>query len=117
MKKHVVMAVFWLPLMVMLTLAGWVFLGALPRMHDYLTGDLVAWLAELPVVTCYALAAGVATMFTMHATGMNLDNEIRSRLLTRAAEGDLHARGALNDEAKQWFAFTALWALYFFPHW
>lgn len=106
---------FWLPLMVVLTVLGWLVLGALPGMR--MTGDLVAWLAELPVITCYAIAAGAATSLTMRATGMNLDNAYRQQLIERAANGDASAHRTLNQEIRAWLAFLAIWSLFFFPHW
>lgn len=105
----------WLPLMVVLTLLGWLVLGALPGMR--MTGDLVAWLAELPVVTCYAIAAGAATSLTMRATGMNLENSYRAKLIERAAAGDIAAHRTLSQEIRAWLAFLAIWSLFFFPHW
>jgi hypothetical protein len=115
MTTHLKAFAIWLPLMTLLTLLGWLVLGALPGMR--MTGDLVAWLAELPVVTCYAIAAGAATSLTMRATGMNLENAYRSELIKLAAAGDQAALKTLNQEIRAWLAFLAIWSLFFFPHW
>jgi hypothetical protein len=115
MTTHLKAFAIWLPLMTLLTLVGWLVLGALPGMR--MTGDLVAWLAELPVVTCYAIAAGAATSLSMRATGMNLDNDYRCELIKKAALGDNAALKTLNQEIRAWLAFLAIWSLFFFPHW
>ena len=115
MKHSTKLAVFWLPIMVAVVLLGWLLLGALPGMK--MTGDLVSWLMELPVTTCYAMGAGVATLLTMQISGINLDNVHRSTLMERAQNGDRNARDALNDEAKATLAVLLIWAVFFFPHW
>lgn len=115
MTTHFKAFAFWLPLMVVLTLLGWIVLGALPGMR--MTGDLVAWLTELPVVTCYAIAAGAATSLSMRATGMNLENTYRAELIRRAANGDHAAHQTLSQEIRAWLGFLVIWSLFFFPHW
>lgn len=116
MKAHAKLFAFWLPLMVLLTLAGWLVFGALPQMQ--LTGDLIAWLMELPVTTCYAGGAGGATALTMHWTGINLPNDQRAALIERVlTDGDAAALRILILETTAWLGFLAIWALFFFPHW
>jgi uncharacterized protein YneF (UPF0154 family) len=44
----------WLPLVVVLAIAGSIVLGAFPGVHT--TGDQLAWLSELPVHSAYAFA-------------------------------------------------------------
>lgn len=102
-----------LPLLVLLAIAGWVVIGGLPSV--VLTGDLMSWLAELPILTCYALATLVAAMAGMHVTGMNLDNADRLALMHRAASGNYEAYRVVRHEALCWFAMLALAALYFWP--
>lgn len=46
----------WLPILVLVAVAGWILLGGITDRND-----LIRWLLELPVLTTYALAAlGVA---------------------------------------------------------
>lgn len=115
MNKYVWALLVWLPLMTLVTLAGWLVFGALPRME--LTGDLIAWLLELPVVTCYAIAAGGFTMLTMHWTGINIDNEQRAELFGMALAGNRHARHLLLIETAAWLGFLCVFGSFFFPHW
>jgi hypothetical protein len=115
MKHSTKAFVLWLPLMVTMTLLGWLVFGALPNMR--MTSDLIAWLMELPVTTCYAIAAGGATVLTMQVTGINIPNTRREFLLAQALAGDLNARWALKLEAHAWLAFLAVYSLFFFPHW
>lgn len=115
MKNWLKVALFWLPAMVCVTLVGWIVLGALPGMA--MTGDIVSWLLELPVITCYALATAGATMLMMQVTGLNLDNEYRLRLIDKAAVGDKAALNVLNSEAAAWCVFLVIFAVIFFPHW
>lgn len=116
MKTHTKAFVFWLPLMVVMALIGWLVLGALPNMR--MTSDLVAWLMELPVTTCYAIAAGGATVLTMEVTGLNLDNEYRQFLIADAVKnGNRSALAVISLEGLAWFGFLAIFSLFFFPHW
>lgn len=115
MKTHTKTFLFYLPVMVLMTLVGWVFLGALPNMR--MTGDLIAWLLELPVATCYALAAGGSTILTMQVTGINLPNERRNELLDLALCRNKEAIRILLIETGAWLGFLAIWSLFFFPHW
>jgi hypothetical protein len=105
----------WLPLLALLSILGWIVLGAMPGAR--FTGDILAWLAELPVITCHAAAAGGACVLGMHITGMNIDNVERSRLMERAANGDAAALRLLQLETFAWLAHLAFWSLFFFPHW
>lgn len=61
-KKHTRMMAFVLPGMVLLALAAYIVLGAIPG--ALLTGDYIAALAQLPVITAHAFAAiGCAWLF------------------------------------------------------
>lgn len=115
MKKHTLTFLVLLPLTVLLVLIGWTVFSALPGAT--MTGDLIAWLMELPVITAYALAAGGATMLTMCWTGMNIDNGQRAILIERAAAGDRHAFRVLAMESLQWVAILTIFSVVFFPHW
>jgi hypothetical protein len=114
MKAHTKAFVLWLPMMVAATLLGWLVFGALPNMH--MTGDLIAWLMELPVTTCYAIAAGAATFLTLQVAGVNIDNDARADLMRRAHQGDRNARDALRDETLATISVLMLWSVFFFPH-
>ncbi len=102
-----------LPALVLLSLVGWVVLGGLPDVT--LTGDLVSWLAELPILACYALATLVAAMAAMHLTGMIIDNVYRLALLQRAANGNRDAFRVVVHESVCWFVMLGFAALYFWP--
>lgn len=115
MKTSTKAFAFWLPIMVVLTLLGWLVLGALPNMK--MNGDLIAWLMELPVTTCYAIAAAGATILTMQVSGINIDNDERAQLLRTALEGSEPARRALVLETAAWLGFLCVWSLFFFPRW
>lgn len=115
MKYSTKAFLLWLPMLTVLTVFGWVVFGAFPGVE--LTGDHLAWLAELPVITCYAVAAGGACILAMQVTGMNIDNAERCQLLTKAAAGDLNAYRILKLETFAWLAHLAFWSLFFFPHW
>jgi hypothetical protein len=104
----------WLPLLVAMTLIGWLLFGALPGMR--MTGDLIAWLMELPVTTCYAIAAGGATFLTLQLPGIALELEDRIALMKRAQAGDLAARDAVRDDTKIMLGVLITWAVFFFPH-
>jgi hypothetical protein len=115
LKTHTKTFLFYLPAMVLLTLVGWVVLGALPNMH--MTSDLIAWLLELPVTTCYAMAAGGSTLVFMQVTGMNIPNDQRSELLNMALSRNKDATRILLIETGAWLASLATFSAFFFPHW
>lgn len=113
MKTHTFYGWVLLPALVLLSLVGWWLFGALGSRE--LADNLLPWLAELPMVTCYAAASLVAAMVAMQATGMNLDNTERARLLQLAVAGDKGAERALWFEALCWFVMLGFAALYFVP--
>lgn len=113
MKLHTRYSIFLLPAMVLLSVLGWWLFGAFSARG--MTDDLLAWLAELPVVTCFAMASLIAAMVAMQATGMNIDNEARAKLLRAAAAGDRNAERVLWHESLCWFAMFGMAALYFVP--
>lgn len=113
MKGLVKFPLLVLPLLVLLAIGGWLVIGGLPDVE--LTGDLMSWLAELPIVTCYALATLIAAMCGMHLSGMNIDNADRLALLQRAASGNRDAYRVVRHESLCWFAMLAFAALYFWP--
>lgn len=115
MKTYVKTFLVYMPALVLLTLVGWVVFGALPNMR--MTGDLIAWLLELPVISVYAAGAGGMTLFSMHVTGINIPNEKRSELLELALCRNKDAQRILLVETVAWLGFLAIWSLFFFPHW
>lgn len=104
----------WLPLMAAASVVAWLVIGVLPGVK--LTDDLIAWLLELPVVTCYALAAGGATVLTMNIIGADIDNARRCELMRLAQEGNEAARRALREEWIQWIVVLVANLLFFYPH-
>ena len=113
MQTHTKYAIVILPALVLLAMIGWWLFGALAGRA--LPDNLLPWLAELPIVTCYAAASLVAAMVAMQATGMNLDNRERAALINQAIAGDRNAERMLWFEALCWFGMFACAAIYFVP--
>lgn len=113
MKTHARYALLVLPALVALSLGGWWLFGALSSRA--LPDNLLPWLSELPIGTCFATASLVGALVAMQATGMNLDNTMRAQLLQRALAGDRNAERLLWFEAACWFGMFHYAALYFVP--
>lgn len=114
MKTSTKAFVFWLPLMVLLTVVGWTVLGALPGAR--LTGDHIAWLLELPVVTCWAVAAiGSAALIKCWVL-REVDAREEAELYRLAKEGNAHARWLLIKDRTEWLCLLILCGAFYFPH-
>lgn len=101
-----------LPLMVVVSIVGWMFFGGLIG-SEAGADDQMLWLAELPVATAWALAVLVSAAFAMEVTGMNLANDYRCQLYRRAAEGDHAAYRTLVLESACWFLMLCVAAAIF----
>lgn len=103
--------VAWLPGMVVLAVLGFVVFGALAP----LSGDVLAWLAELPVLCAHAAAAlGVAwaaKALYMH----DLDTAQEIELHQAARGGDAGARWVLIKDRLETLVCIALALAFFWP--
>jgi hypothetical protein len=115
MKHWAWLLLVWLPIFAAIVLVAWIVVGALPGMK--MTSDLIAWLMELPVTTCYAIAAGGATLLTLHLSGISIDPDDRDALRKAAHAGDPVPRSILRYEAQVTVGVLLIWAVFFFPHW
>lgn len=95
-----------LPLLVVMSIGGWLVFGA--WLGKPVADDLLAWLSGLPVASAWALAVLVAAMTAMHVTGINLPNAYRRELAEKAAQGSAAAYRLLRFEAACWFVMIAL---------
>lgn len=114
MKTTTKAFVFWLPLMVIITIVGWTIFGALPGAQ--MTGDLIAWLLELPVTTCYALAAVASAALFKRVFWREVDHGEEDELNTHIKSGNRHARWLLIKDRIEWLCLLILSGIYFFPH-
>ena len=93
MSKTARMLGAYLPAMVLLALAGYIVLGAFPG--ALITGDFLATLGQLPLISAHAFAAiGVAWLFDRN-TFADLDNATERALRDAAAAGQGWALGVL----------------------
>lgn len=114
MKRDTMIFLFWLPLAVLLVIVGWTVFGALPGVR--MTGDMITWLLELPVVTAYALAAVSAPALFKRVFWREIDAEEENRLHEAAAAGDKSARWIITKDRLEWLALLILSGIFFFPH-
>lgn len=106
-----------MPAMVLFTLVGYFLLGAMPG--ALLTGDLIAALAQLPIITVHAFAAVGLTWLFHRATFRDLDDDEENALrdILRSLDGDC-ARGALHllyIDFLRWMVPLCVFAIFFFP--
>lgn len=102
-----------LPIFTAITLYVLLTAGTLPQVGAL--PDLITYVLELAPRTLYAVAVGGVTAFSMHATGMNIRNEHRRELLSRAAKDDRAALRVLLLESACWFGWAVLWLFVFRP--
>jgi len=114
MKNTTKAFVFWLPLMVVITVVGWTVFGALPGAQ--MTGDLIAWLLELPVTTCYALAAVASAALFKRVFWREVDCDEEAELNRLAQAGNRQARWLIIKDRAEWLCLLILSGIYFFPH-
>lgn len=107
----------WLPAMLLLALLGYVFLGAVPG--ALLTGDLIAAIAQLPVITLHAFAAVGFTWFFYNGTFRDIgDNEeagLRRLILSSDFTGATPALGLLVLDFLRWVVPLCVFAIFFYP--
>ena len=114
MKISTKMLSIHIPIALVITFLGYLVFGAIPGVT--LTGDLIAWLLELPVVLIYALVAiGVSVGF-MNIIGANVENDYRCELVKAAADGNRDALIVLIMESATWLLVLSVFALFFYPH-
>jgi hypothetical protein len=101
----------WLPGMVLLALLAYVVFGALTPM----TGDALAWLAELPALCAYAAAALGASWIIKKLYLHDIDTAQEIALQDAALAGDAGARWLLIKDRLETFACIALTFAFFWP--
>jgi hypothetical protein len=102
----------WLPVLVILSIAGWVVFGALDQR---ITADALSWLLELPILCAYlAAACGAAWLvkFT-YLRDLNADDECDLHAL--AQKGNKGARWLIVKDRIEWAFLLILFALFFWP--
>lgn len=103
----------WMPVLVLLALGGFVVFGALPGVA--ITGDLIAWMLELPVA-CLWLAAAMGAAWLFKATYLqDLDSAQEAALYQLVLQGNAHARWLLIKDRLEWAFLIVLFALFFWP--
>ena len=103
--------VAWLPGLVVLAVLGFVVFGALTP----LAGDVLAWLAELPVLCAHA-AAALGTAWVMKALYMHdLDADQETALHAAARAGDAGARWVIVKDRLETLTCIALAFAFFWP--
>ena len=96
-----------LPLLTVMALFLLLTASALPQVGSL--PDLFAYALELAPRSMYALAIGGSTALSMNLTGMNIANELRCRLVDRAAEGEFGPMMVLLGETFAWLAWAMFW--------
>ena len=101
----------WLPGLVLLSVLGFVVLGAFTRV----TGDSLAWLAELPVLCAYAAAALGTSWAAKKLYLHDLDTDQERTLHAAALSGDEGARWLLIKDRLETFVCIVLAFAFFWP--
>lgn len=101
----------WLPGMVLLAVLAFAVFGALTPM----TGDALAWLAELPALCAYAAAALGASWAMKKLYLHDIDTAQEIELQAAARAGDTGARWLLIKDRLETFACIALAFAFFWP--
>jgi len=101
----------WLPGLVVLAVLGFVVFGALTPLR----GDLLAWLAELPVLCAHAAAALGAAWAAKALYLHDLDTEQEADLHRAARDGDAGARWVLVKDRLETLVCIALAFAFFWP--
>lgn len=102
--------VWWVPLLALMSLAGWAALG---NVTD--RSDLVRWLLELPVQTGYALAALGVAFLARRRQRKKLTPEEADDLWQRLLNGQRGALAVYLTDAAVWGLSFALSLLFFWP--
>jgi len=101
----------WLPAMVLLAVLAFVVFGALTPM----TGDALAWLAELPSLCAYAAAALGASWAIKKLYLHDIDTAQEIALHAAVKAGDANARWLLIKDRLETFACIILAFAFFWP--
>lgn len=117
MTKSTRMFTITLPAMLLLTLAGYILLGAIPG--ALLTGDLIAAIAQLPVITLHAFAAVGCTWFFHRWTFRDIDDveegHLRRLIANTTTAAGMPALLLLALDFLRWMAPLCLFAWFFYP--
>ena len=101
----------WLPGMALLALAGYILIGAITP----LTGDVLAWLSELPALCAYAAAALGCSWVIKRLYLFDLDMDTERTLHAAAESGDRNAQWVLIKDRLETLACIALSFAFFWP--
>lgn len=101
----------WLPGMVLLSVLGFVVFGALTP----LAGDVLAWLAELPVLCAHAAAALGVAWAAKALYLFDLDRDQERDLHQAARSGEAGARWVLIKDRLETLTCIALSLAFFWP--
>ncbi len=103
----------WMPVLVLLALGGFLVFGGLPGVA--VSGDLIAWMLELPIACLYLAAAmGAAWLFKFtYLDDLNAVREIQLHELV--LQGNAHARWLLIKDRLEWAFLIVLFAAFFWP--
>ncbi len=115
-RRHVRLALIALAVMPAIALLagfGYVFIGGLPGVQ--LTGDLMAMLAALPVVTAYACAAITMAVGFNNLYCWEPCRGTEAGWHDLALAGNAHAKWLLVRNDLRWAALLVLWCLFFWP--
>nr|WP_308006583.1 hypothetical protein [Xanthomonas albilineans] len=101
----------WLPGLVVLTVLGWIVLGALGRVGP----DAIAALLEVPVMCTYAMAALGMSWLIKRLYLYDLDRADECTLQSLALAGDAGARWVLIKDRLETLACITAMLIFFYP--
>lgn len=102
----------WLPLVGLLALAAWVFLGGLDRSQGAISLSL---LIELPVLTAYALAALGLAQLARRRFRKKLTEEQQEQLWQGVLRGDRGALVVFISDTVVWLVLALVLLAFFWP--
>jgi hypothetical protein len=102
----------WLPVLVILSIGGWVVFGALDQR---ITADALAWLLELPILCAYLAAACGAAWLVKFTYLFDLSCPREDALHSLVQQGDEHARWLLVKDRLEWAFLLVLFVAFFWP--
>lgn len=103
----------WMPVLVLVALISFLVLGGLPGVA--VSGDLIAWMLELPIACLYLAAAmGAAWLFKFtYLLDINTVRELELHSLV--LQGDKHARWLIIKDRIEWAFLIVLFTAFFWP--